>query len=69
MFALDYRRAENGCFIKTRAVASGINASAKTYGGEWINMVSNFNLTWKSACLEILNYVRRPCSLCACAKA
>ena len=21
-------------------------------------MVSNFNLTWKSACLEILNYVR-----------
>ena len=23
-------------------------------------MVSNFNLTWKSACLEILNYVRRP---------
>ncbi|RDB18114.1 putative alpha,alpha-trehalose-phosphate synthase [UDP-forming] subunit [Hypsizygus marmoreus] len=25
-------------------------------GGEWINMVSNFNLTWKSACLEILNY-------------
>ncbi|KAF5367337.1 hypothetical protein D9615_010280 [Tricholomella constricta] len=25
-------------------------------GGEWINMVANFNLTWKSACLEILNY-------------
>lgn len=21
-------------------------------------MVSNFNLTWKNACLEILNYVR-----------
>jgi hypothetical protein len=42
--------AENGCFIKTRAVGS--------YNGEWINMVSNFNLTWKSACLEILNYVR-----------
>ena len=41
--------AENGCFIKTRAVGS--------YNGEWINMVSNFNLTWKSACLEILNYV------------
>jgi len=40
--------AENGCFIKTRAVGS--------YNGEWINMVSNFNLTWKSACLEILNY-------------
>jgi hypothetical protein len=42
--------AENGCFIKTRAVGS--------YNGEWINMVSNFNLTWKSSCLEILNYVR-----------
>ncbi|PPQ87717.1 hypothetical protein CVT26_011923, partial [Gymnopilus dilepis] len=40
--------AENGCFIKTRAVGG--------YEGEWINMVSNFNLTWKSACLEILNY-------------
>ncbi|KAG5642279.1 hypothetical protein DXG03_003056 [Asterophora parasitica] len=25
-------------------------------GGEWINMVANFNLTWKSACLEILQY-------------
>ena len=47
-----YYSAENGCFIKTRAVGS--------YNGEWINMVSNFNLTWKSACLEILNYV---CSL------
>jgi hypothetical protein len=23
-------------------------------------MVSNFNLTWKSACLEILNYVCLP---------
>ncbi|KAF9473941.1 hypothetical protein BDN70DRAFT_924896 [Pholiota conissans] len=48
--------AENGCFIKTRPVASGINASGKAIGGGWINMVSNFNLTWKSACLEILNY-------------
>lgn len=45
----DTYSAENGCFIKTRAVGS--------YNGEWINMVSNFNLTWKSACLEILNYV------------
>jgi hypothetical protein len=42
--------AENGCFIKTRSLGS--------YNGEWINMVSNFNLTWKSSCLEILNYVR-----------
>ena len=46
---LFFYSAENGCFIKTRAVGS--------YNGEWINMVSNFNLTWKSACLEILNYV------------
>ncbi|KAH9476749.1 Putative alpha,alpha-trehalose-phosphate synthase [UDP-forming] 106 kDa subunit [Psilocybe cubensis] len=40
--------AENGCFIKTRGGGLG--------SGEWINMVSNFNLTWKSSCLEILNY-------------
>ena len=50
MHTLFYYSAENGCFIKTRTVGS--------YNGEWINMVSNFNLTWKSACLEILNYVR-----------
>ncbi|KAG6810498.1 hypothetical protein H0H92_011595 [Tricholoma furcatifolium] len=23
---------------------------------EWVNMVANFNLTWKTACLEILHY-------------
>lgn len=23
-----------------------------------MNMVANFNLTWKAACLEILQYVR-----------
>ncbi|KAF8153874.1 glycosyltransferase family 20-domain-containing protein [Crassisporium funariophilum] len=40
--------AENGCFIKTRAVGGGT--------GEWINMVANINLTWKSSCLEMLNY-------------
>ncbi|KAF8063976.1 alpha,alpha-trehalose-phosphate synthase [Lyophyllum atratum] len=28
----------------------------KAGGGEWINMVANFNLTWKGPCLEILNY-------------
>jgi len=44
--------AENGCFIKTRP-------SGK-HEPEWLNMVSNFNLTWKSACLEMLNYVRLP---------
>ncbi|KAF8963230.1 alpha,alpha-trehalose-phosphate synthase [Flammula alnicola] len=48
--------AENGCFIKTRSVGSGVNANGKPTGGDWINMVPNFNLTWKSACLEILNY-------------
>ncbi|KAL0953061.1 hypothetical protein HGRIS_007261 [Hohenbuehelia grisea] len=42
--------AENGCFIKTRPT--------RGQPGTWINMVSNFNLTWKSACLEILHYVR-----------
>ncbi|KAH9915312.1 glycosyltransferase family 20-domain-containing protein [Fomitopsis serialis] len=40
--------AENGCYIRTRP----------TRGGEptWVNMVANFNLTWKAPCLEILNY-------------
>ncbi|KAF8656163.1 hypothetical protein AX16_002732 [Volvariella volvacea WC 439] len=42
--------AENGCFIKTRAVRGG------SPQGEWISMVSNLNLTWKSSCVEILNY-------------
>ncbi|KAI5891466.1 uncharacterized protein SCHCODRAFT_02629180 [Schizophyllum commune H4-8] len=41
--------AENGCFIKT--LGSGPNNT-----GEWINMVANFNLTWKASALEILNY-------------
>ncbi|KAF8884515.1 glycosyltransferase family 20-domain-containing protein [Infundibulicybe gibba] len=50
------RSAENGCFIKTRPT----RGSAST--GEWISVVSNFNLTWKSACLEILNYVTDPWS-------
>lgn len=36
--------AENGCFVRPGF-------------GEWINMVSNFNLTWKAACVEILGYV------------
>ncbi|EPS95484.1 hypothetical protein FOMPIDRAFT_141689 [Fomitopsis schrenkii] len=40
--------AENGCFIKTRPPRSG--------GSTWMNMVANFNLTWKASCLEILNY-------------
>ncbi|KDQ50611.1 glycosyltransferase family 20 protein [Jaapia argillacea MUCL 33604] len=40
--------AENGCFIKPRP--------GRTGSAPWINMVSNFNLTWKSACIEILNY-------------
>ncbi|TCD64575.1 hypothetical protein EIP91_003902 [Steccherinum ochraceum] len=40
--------AENGCFIKTRPTRSG--------DSRWMNMVSNFNLTWKAPCLEILQY-------------
>ncbi|EDR09311.1 alpha,alpha-trehalose-phosphate synthase [Laccaria bicolor S238N-H82] len=44
--------AENGCFIKTRP-SRGPGGSAS---GEWVNMVTNFNLTWKTACLEMLNY-------------
>ncbi|OBZ75031.1 putative alpha,alpha-trehalose-phosphate synthase [UDP-forming] subunit [Grifola frondosa] len=40
--------AENGCFIKTRLGRNGESS--------WINMVANFNLTWKQPCLEILQY-------------
>ena len=42
--------AENGCFLKTRPTRNGESG--------WVNMVANFNLTWKGPCLEILNYVR-----------
>jgi len=41
--------AENGCFMKTKA-------SRASPTGEWISMVSNLNLTWKTSCVEILNY-------------
>ncbi|KAJ2921413.1 hypothetical protein H1R20_g15685, partial [Candolleomyces eurysporus] len=40
--------AENGCFIKTR--------TTKNVDGQWISMVSQFNLSWMSSCLEILHY-------------
>ncbi|KAH7882668.1 glycosyltransferase family 20 protein [Phlebopus sp. FC_14] len=40
--------AENGCFIKTR--------ETKKAAAKWIDLVSNLNFTWKSACVEILNY-------------
>jgi trehalose 6-phosphate synthase/phosphatase len=40
--------AENGCFIKTRPTRKETS--------QWINMVANFNLTWKTSCVEILNY-------------
>ncbi|KAA1466828.1 alpha-trehalose-phosphate synthase [Dentipellis sp. KUC8613] len=40
--------AENGCFIRPGATGTAEPA--------WINMVANFNLTWKTACVEILNY-------------
>lgn len=44
-------RAENGCFVKTR--------STRKESSRWVNMVANFNLTWKAVCVEILNYVWR----------
>jgi len=40
--------AENGCFVKPIPGKSGESS--------WITMVANFNLTWKNACIEILNY-------------
>ena len=36
--------AENGCFIKPRK------------SDNWINMVANYNLSWKAPVMEILNY-------------
>jgi hypothetical protein len=49
--------------------SNGGGTDAGIMGGrEWISMVSNLNLTWKSACLEILHYVG--CSdvaICVCA--
>ncbi|KAF8332454.1 glycosyltransferase family 20 protein [Amanita rubescens] len=41
--------AENGCFIRPRP-----NARKNT--GEWLNMVSNLDMSWKNACLEMLHY-------------
>ncbi|KAF8512946.1 alpha-trehalose-phosphate synthase [Hysterangium stoloniferum] len=40
--------AENGCFIKPRAIRGKMQ--------EWINMVVNYNMTWKTPCLEMLAY-------------
>ncbi|KAJ7124806.1 alpha,alpha-trehalose-phosphate synthase [Mycena crocata] len=37
------------------AELSPVNTAATLPGG-WINMVASFNLTWKSSCVEILNY-------------
>ncbi|KIK68474.1 glycosyltransferase family 20 protein [Collybiopsis luxurians FD-317 M1] len=42
--------AENGCFLKT------IEPSVAGGTGTWITMVANLNMTWKTSCLEILNY-------------
>ncbi|KAJ6626881.1 alpha,alpha-trehalose-phosphate synthase [Mycena sp. CBHHK59/15] len=36
-------------------VPNPVNTAASLPGG-WINMVASFNLTWKSSCIEILNY-------------
>ncbi|TBU43087.1 glycosyltransferase family 20-domain-containing protein, partial [Dichomitus squalens] len=40
--------AENGCFIKPLPDRDGNSA--------WISVVANFNMTWKAACMEILQY-------------
>ncbi|KAF8508074.1 glycosyltransferase family 20-domain-containing protein [Gautieria morchelliformis] len=40
--------AENGCFIKPRPIRGKEQ--------QWINMVTNCNMTWKTPCLEILGY-------------
>ncbi|KAG6864034.1 hypothetical protein C0991_000927 [Blastosporella zonata] len=37
------------------ALKSPVDKSGGT-DGEWVNMVANFNLSWKTACLEILSY-------------
>lgn len=42
-------RAENGCYIKPRAIRGREQ--------DWINMIVNYNMTWKTPCLEILSYV------------
>ncbi|TFK96444.1 glycosyltransferase family 20-domain-containing protein [Pterulicium gracile] len=44
--------AENGCFLKPRNIGSRLSSNNEG----WVNMVANFNLSWKSAVLEILNY-------------
>ena len=49
--------AENGCFVKMREVGRTVKEEGPKEQ-KWISMISNLNLTWKSACLEILNYVR-----------
>ncbi|KAG6816474.1 hypothetical protein H0H87_005761 [Tephrocybe sp. NHM501043] len=39
---------------------SSLKSPIEKNGGkdwEWVNMVANFNLSWKTACLEILSYV------------
>ena len=51
--------AENGCFIRPRP-------NARMNNGEWLNMVSNLDMSWKNACLEMLHYVCVPCFLIRC---
>lgn len=40
--------AENGCYIKPRSVNGQLRP--------WMNTVANFNLSWKTPCIEILQY-------------
>ncbi len=46
---IQFYSGENGCFIKTR--------TRRGQPSQWINMVGNLNMTWKSSCVEMLNYV------------
>ncbi|EIN05673.1 hypothetical protein PUNSTDRAFT_145633 [Punctularia strigosozonata HHB-11173 SS5] len=40
--------AENGCFIRP--------SPRRDPKGDWMNMVANFDLSWKTSCMEILQY-------------
>ncbi|KAJ7071405.1 alpha,alpha-trehalose-phosphate synthase [Mycena amicta] len=45
----------NGSVRRSASDLMPVNTAASLPGG-WINMVATFNLTWKSSCVEILNY-------------
>ncbi|KAJ7102405.1 glycosyltransferase family 20 protein [Mycena belliarum] len=51
-------RTSNGTGLAGRRIGGGADLSLANTNmpGGWINMVATFNLTWKSSCVEILNY-------------